>query len=150
MEVDVVFLQFGLNYSLMALSIFISSFMLGRKILRLAFMIVFHVLIIEILVLPTWISWGHGTSPPVLGVILFFIGLGMETYAFLETELMTNKLKFEYSVNYTGNAFIDFHFDILGFFWFNLFVKRSPEPVQKYDENQSLMDQAASYLQEDY
>lgn len=89
-------------------------------------MLIFHIVIALILVLPGWIPWPHGTSPIVLGIVIFFTSLGIEVYAYLETELMTNKLKFEYSVNYTGNAFIDFHFDILGFFWYNLFIKKNP------------------------
>ena len=41
---------------------------------------------------------------------------------------MTNKLRFEYSPDYSGIGFLDFHFDILGYFWYNLFIKNSPTP----------------------
>lgn len=62
---------------------------------------------------------------------------------------MVNKLRFEYSPKFTGVAFLDFHFDILGFFWYNLFFKR-PIVVNKDETNESHFDQNASYMQEEY
>jgi hypothetical protein len=58
--------------------------------------------------------------------VLTLIAIAPTIYIFLELELMTNKLRFEYSTDYTGMGYLDFHFDILGYFWYNLIVKKSP------------------------